>query len=273
MRNFIIAISFLILNEPSRAVEPDSIWNEGVSNFRKENYHGAISNMNEYLEIKPGNSSAVYNRGLARIKLGDIDKACLDFLTAKNAGFRRKARFVNFYCNPSYIVKLLKKHFYKNEELLYEKGYRPEYTRADSLRGALRQERNCYNVYYYDLTVRIIPHGKRITGCNNIYFTVLESTKSVQIDLFENYTIKRIKWNDRELNFNREFNAVFVNFPELLNPQERHIISVEYSGKPGVAKNPPWDGGFVWKRDKRFNRWAGVACEHLGASSWWPNKD
>lgn len=273
MRYLIIAISFMILYYPLRAGEPDSIWNEGINNFRKENYHGAINNMNEYLKIKPDNSTAIYNRGLARIKLGDTDKACLDLLKAQAAGFRKKTKFIRYYCDPAYMLKFLKKFYYKDEDLLYEKGYRPEYTRADTLRGALRAERNCFDVYYYDLTVRIIPGGKRITGRNNIYFTVLESSQSIQIDLFENYTIKNIKWNNRELDFQREFNAVFIKFPEILNPQESHIISVEYYGRPGIAKNPPWDGGFVWKRDKKFNRWVGVACEHLGASSWWPNKD
>ncbi len=39
------------------------------------------------------------------------------------------------------------------------------------------------------------------------------------------------------------------------------------------APNPPWDGGFVWQKDKNKDLWLGVACEHLGASSWWPTKD
>jgi len=34
----------------------------------------------------------------------------------------------------------------------------------------------------------------------------------------------------------------------------------------------PWNGGFVWS-EKRGKPWIGVACEHLGASSWWPCKD
>jgi aminopeptidase N len=61
--------------------------------------------------------------------------------------------------------------------------------------------------------------------------------------------------------------------PEVIEPGKSYTLIVEYSGKPVVAPNPPWDGGFVWDRDKRLHRWVGVACEHLGASSWWPNKD
>jgi aminopeptidase N len=273
MIKIITAILSIILPYSLIASEADSIWKEGLNNFRIENYHGVINNLNEFLKINPGNSVAIYNRGLARIKLGDIDNACMDFLSAKSTGFRKNNKFIKYYCEPSYKLKFLKKYFYRKEELFRENGYRPEYSRADTLRGATRPERNCFDVYFYDLTVRIIPKGKQIRGHNDIYFTMLDSSEWIQIDLFDNYTINKIQWNGQILNFKREFNAVFVKFPDILAPSEKHIIRVEYYGRPGIAKDPPWKGGFVWKRDKKNNRWVAVACEHLGASSWWPNKD
>ena len=154
-----------------------------------------------------------------------------------------------------------------------ENNYRPEYTRTDTLRGALRPERTCFDVNYYDLKVRIIPKGKKIAGNNDIYFTMLDSSRQIQIDLFNNYKIGSVRWKNQELDYKRECNAVFIKFPQILMPGEKNTISVEYYGKPEAAVDPPWKGGFVWKRDKKFNRWVAVACEHLGASSWWPNKD
>ena len=50
-------------------------------------------------------------------------------------------------------------------------------------------------------------------------------------------------------------------------------MKVVYQGKPLVAKRPPWQGGFVWKKDKDNNPWIGVCCETEGASIWWPLKD
>jgi len=61
--------------------------------------------------------------------------------------------------------------------------------------------------------------------------------------------------------------------PDTIVPGKNYKITIEYEGRPASAPNPPWDGGFVWSRDKRMNRWIGVACEQFGASSWWPNKD
>ncbi|HEX3008916.1 MAG TPA: M1 family metallopeptidase, partial [Bacteroidales bacterium] len=60
---------------------------------------------------------------------------------------------------------------------------------------------------------------------------------------------------------------------ESLPAGSNQVVTVNYSGKPQRAVNPPWFGGFVWQKDKKGNRWDGVACEHLGASSWWPCKD
>ncbi len=273
MMKILLAVLFIIYNCILTAGEPDSIWIEGLNSISRENYHGVITGMTDYLQVNPDNATAVYNRGLARLKLGDVDNACRDFLKAESIGLARHASLIKYYCDPSYKLKFLKKYYYNNEELSVENGYRPAYTRADTLRGALRHERNCFDVYYYDLTVRIIPGARQIKGHNNIYFMVMDTSHSVQIDLFDNYKIDKITWNGQELHFKREFNAIFVRFPDMLKPGERHIITVEYYGKPGKAADPPWKGGFVWKRDKRHNRWIAVACEHLGASSWWPNKD
>ncbi len=148
------------------------------------------------------------------------------------------------------------------------------FSRKDSLRGALTPLRTCYNVYYYHLDVQINPETKKIGGINSIYFEVMEDTGLLQVDLFENMAIKHV-WLEgkKKLKFRREFNAVFIYLPEKLKRGEKHQISIEYSGKPIVAKNPPWDGGFIWTTDSVGNPWVAVACQGTGASLWWPNKD
>ncbi len=50
-------------------------------------------------------------------------------------------------------------------------------------------------------------------------------------------------------------------------------VIVWYHGKPISAKNPPWDGGLIWRHDSLGNPWVATANEGLGASVWWPNKD
>ncbi len=268
---FLFAFLTSVLFSHSQTIE--DVWNEGITCFNEKDFHGTIQKMNQIISVLPQYPYAYYNKGIAKLNLGDVDEACADISKAVSLGFDKNSKFYDYLCNSDMKLKLLKKQFYPHDELYRDNGYRPHYTRKDTLRGALRPERTCYDVYFYDLTVRIIPRGKKITGKNVIWFLVKEPTKRIQIDLFDYYTLSEISWKGTPLKFTREYNAIFVDFPEQLNPGEKHNISVTYYGKPEIAKNPPWQGGFVWKRDKHRKLWAGVACEHLGASSWWPNKD
>lgn len=149
-----------------------------------------------------------------------------------------------------------------------------EFSLSDSLRGSLSSYRSCYDVYYYDLNVTIDDKNKElINSYNDFYITSLEDFDNIQIDLFSNLEINSIVFNETKLNFKRKFNAVFIDFPEIIKKGEKLKFRVNYDGAPRKAVNPPWDGGFSWDYDKNKNPWIGVSCQGLGASSWWPCKD
>jgi aminopeptidase N len=134
--------------------------------------------------------------------------------------------------------------------------------------------RTCYDVRYYHLDVKVDPSNQSIAGSNTIRFTVLSALDRMQIDLFRNMEIMEITLDGgAPLPYTREFDAVFVQMPEKLTPNTSHDLAVFYSGKPVVAKAPPWDGGFTWTRDSTGNPWVVVTCQGTGASLWWPNKD
>ncbi len=147
-----------------------------------------------------------------------------------------------------------------------------QYTEADSLRGSLRAER-AYDVLKYHLQVQIDPEERYISGFNTITFKVEEDLPIMQIDLFENMKIDSIMHGAEKLGYNRKYNAVFVEFDEALKSEVTDSIQVFYSGNPIVAKNAPWDGGFVFKKDEEGNPWIAVAVQGTGASLWYPNKD
>ncbi len=147
------------------------------------------------------------------------------------------------------------------------------YTRADSLRGSLSPERSCYDVVYYELNLKVDTLNRAISGSNKIYFRVLKNFRTMQVDLYENLPIVNITSGGKELRYRREFCAVFVEMPETVEEGTEAEITVNYGGKPTIAKRPPWDGGFTWSHDKNGNLWIGVSCEGMGASLWWPNKD
>lgn len=150
----------------------------------------------------------------------------------------------------------------------------PIFTRADTLRGFLTPERRCYDVRFYDLDVRIDPAQQFISGSNTIHFTVDSSFDRMQVDLFWNMKIEKIVLDGRtEVPFTRDSNAFFIHLPRKLEKNSRHRVQIFYSGKPIVAANPPWQGGFTWTKDSSGNPWVVVTCQGTGASLWWPNKD
>jgi len=148
-----------------------------------------------------------------------------------------------------------------------------KFTEADTLRGMLRPERTCYDVTFYDLSIRVNVAEHKIGGYVDMHYTAMADFKTLQIDLFENMKLERILQDKQELKFERQHNAVFVTFPKTQAEGTKGSIRIHYSGKPQEAKNAPWDGGFVWSKDQNGDPWIGVACEGDGASLWWPNKD
>lgn len=146
------------------------------------------------------------------------------------------------------------------------------FTEADSLRGSLRPER-AYDVLKYHLQVKLDPEEKFISGFNTISFKAEEELPVMQVDLFENMKVDSIIHQNNRLQFSRKHNAVFVEFEEPLKAEQKDSIRFYYSGNPLVARNAPWDGGFVFDRDAQGNHWIGVAVQGTGASLWFPNKD
>jgi len=148
-----------------------------------------------------------------------------------------------------------------------------KFTKADSLRGSLRPERTAFDMLRYDLNIEVNPKAKTISGYNAIEFKVLDNQKVMQLDLFENMEIDSITFQRKNLNYTREFNAVFIDFEEELNQGTTHELKFYYHGKPIIAESPPWDGGFVFTKDNNNNPWVAVAVQGTGASLWFPNKD
>lgn len=147
------------------------------------------------------------------------------------------------------------------------------FSKADSLRGNLSALRTCYDINYYHLDVKMDIENKAISGSNEFRFTASRNFSRLQFDLFDNLSIDKVEYEGKPIPFEREFNAVFVTFPKEIKAGSQERFTVYYHGKPTIARNAPWDGGFIFKKDTEGNPWVAVACQGFGASSWWPNKD
>lgn len=208
----------------------------------------------------------------------------------------KKIIFVFFF-----ILVLNSLSFSQNDSL------KPKYSKADTLRGSITPERAWWDVLRYDITVKPDYNSKTIQGKTTIVFRINENdsvnrqllgfivndeTLPMQIDLQQPLIIDSIVKNERilsdsvhkpvyldknksiKVNFSRSLNVAFLQLdPSYYGSNKTDSITIYYHGLPREAIKPPWEGGWIWKKDSLGRPWISVACQGLGSSSWYPCKD
>ena len=142
--------------------------------------------------------------------------------------------------------------------------------RVAMLRGAYGPFRANNDLLYYHLAVRIDPEQKSISGKNTIRFRMLEDGTRIQLDLQEPLEVDKILLGTTPLKYQRDSGAVFIDFPHTLRAGQVYSIDFYYSGKPVSTGR---FGGITFGHDPAGRPWIYTACEGIGASIWWPNKD
>ncbi len=143
-------------------------------------------------------------------------------------------------------------------------------TRADILRGEYGRHRANNDLLSYALDIRVDPEKQFISGKNTVRFRMLQDDTRIQLDLYANLTVDRILLGDTPLKFEREINAVFIDFPSSLRRGREYEIEFHYSGSPREVGR---FGGIAFKKDPTGKHWINTACEGEGSSIWWPSKD
>ena len=148
------------------------------------------------------------------------------------------------------------------------------FTHEDTLRGSITPERIWWDLKYYELRVKVNPAEKTISGSTAVFYEVLKSYQTIQIDLQPPLKIEKVTQDGQELSFKQDgANAYMISLKKQQIKGKNESIIVTYAGKPIVAKRPPWDGGFQWVKDKSGNDFIATSCQGLGSSAWWPCKD
>jgi aminopeptidase N len=145
-----------------------------------------------------------------------------------------------------------------------------EPSRASVLRGEYGRYRANNDLLYYHLDIRVDPERKLVTGKNTIRFRMLQDDTRIQLDLYANLNVERIVLDGTPLKYERELNAVFIDFPQTLRAGREYAIDFAYSGTPQQQGR---FGGFVFQQSPSGQPWIFTACEGEGSSLWWPSKD
>jgi aminopeptidase N len=148
-----------------------------------------------------------------------------------------------------------------------------KFTRQDTLRGSITPERSWWDLSFYHLDISVNPSDSTITGKNTIFYKVLTAGSAMQIDLQPPLVLIKAVQNGKVLNIINDGNAHFIQMSQPQQAGSVKSVIIYYGGKPRVAKNPPWQGGITWKKDRKNLPFIASSCQGDGASLWWPCKD
>lgn len=164
-----------------------------------------------------------------------------------------------------------KQYGFKNSDL-EAKPY--VFNKLDTLKGTLTPIRTAFDVGFYHLDVEVFPEEEIIAGSSLVRFKVVEPTRRIQLDLYSRMEIDSIVYQGQSLNFAREYDAVFIDFPNMLSLESTEEVKVFFRGRPlDFEPAIPMYASFLWVNDEEGNPWIQAICQGYGASGWWPNKD
>jgi len=150
----------------------------------------------------------------------------------------------------------------------------------ESLRGSITSERLWWDLKHYQLSVAVNPDERYLSGTNVMTYTVLagkeskaRENKRLQIELQPPMKLGTVTQNGQLLNVEQDGYTYFISTIEPQIIGKDYTLTMEFDGKPQVAKRPPWDGGITWKKDSNGNHFIATSNQGNGASIWWPNKD
>ena len=157
----------------------------------------------------------------------------------------------------------------------------PLVNEADVLRGSLNENRDWFDIKRYVIDVTPNYEAKSIVGVVSWKALAVKPSKQIQIDLQAPMVIDSILlWSNTKetlspirLEFTRSNNVAIAQIEKQIPKGQAFGLTIYYHGVPKEAIRPPWDGGWIWKKDANGQPWMSVACQGLGASVWYPCKD
>ena len=140
-------------------------------------------------------------------------------------------------------------------------------------------EQSSYDVHSYDISIKVDVAAKSISGKTIMAAKIVMPTNRIMLDLDTPYTVTRVAepygmdTATRDLKWERGDGKIWISYPATKQPGDVISVEVEYAGEPRVAPNPPWVGGFMWKKTPNGADWVSVAMQNDGADLLFPVKD
>ncbi|HEX8271856.1 MAG TPA: M1 family metallopeptidase [Longimicrobiaceae bacterium] len=143
--------------------------------------------------------------------------------------------------------------------------------------GPLTPQQAAYDVTFYALDLRVDPRARSIAGTGTTVARIVAPTRNLVLDLDTLLAVSAVTAPQgaagRPLRWERRGGKLWVDLGAERAAGEQVAVRVAYAGRPRVAPNAPWDGGFVWARTRAGQPWIATAVQGEGPDLWWPSKD
>ena len=118
-----------------------------------------------------------------------------------------------------------------------------------------------------DLALKVLPETKSIEGVAELTFTATAPMEALVVELDRLFALSSVQVDGAEIpdeDWSNPEGRMTVRLPRLLAVGESAVLRIVYSGQPHVAKNAPWDGGFVWSTTPDGQPWIATAVQGEG---------
>lgn len=132
---------------------------------------------------------------------------------------------------------------------------------------------NSTDVISYGLDLEIFPNNQSIAGIGYSEFLITQNTTQVELKLDSRFDISEVLVDCTSARFQRSGGVITINLENPKTIGDVVNVAVHYSGKPHVALNAPWSGGFVWSQTEDGTPWIATAVQGEGCDLIWPCKD
>ncbi|MDP5134119.1 MAG: M1 family metallopeptidase [Paraglaciecola sp.] len=129
------------------------------------------------------------------------------------------------------------------------------------------------DVLSYDLQLEVFPDKKRIQGIGTTEFLIISDTQQLELKLDSRFAIEKVTVNQTITNYRRVGGILTIALGQNIKAGSKVNVAVYYEGKPHVALNAPWLGGFVWSETEAGLPWIATAVQGEGCDLFWPCKD
>jgi aminopeptidase N len=138
--------------------------------------------------------------------------------------------------------------------------------------GKLKPVQANMDIRHYTLSLSVDPVRQSIVGFTEIDLVLLQPTKDLLFDLWHGYTVSKVSVGGQSATFKLTTDDLLeITLPKDLSGKQK--VKIEYGGKPIIARNAPWNGGFQWEKDSQGNPWIAVTCQSEGGKIFFPCKD